>query len=137
MLFRSQSDGTFATIREVLVFAAAFGYTRGIRQPFVEASEPVRWDTMTKSAYFEAIVDMICAAESDVRPEFLADDYLDDRVSVFEEYANGGLELLQKELRNAYGRPLDILTSLIASALRDDPDADDLSVKQLADELLW
>jgi dnd system-associated protein 4 len=131
------TDGVFTTIREVLVFAAALGYQRGIRRPITEASEPVRWDTMIKSPYLEAIVDMICAADGEAKPELLADSHLDERLKTFEEFANGGLEILQKELRTAYGKPLDVIAEIVGKALRDEPQTDRLSVKELADELLW
>ena len=130
-------DGVFATLRDALVFAAALGYDRNTSRPIAASDEPVRWDTMVKNPYFEAIVDMICAADPEIRPEQLGDQFLDDRLSVFEEFANGGLEILERELRAGYGNPVDIINGLIAKAFSSNADADDLGLKGLADELVW
>lgn len=104
-------EGPFTTFREVLIFAASLGMTSGHRVGFDQTSEPIPWEVFGSSAN-EATIDMIAAATND-EPDILADDRIDDRLEIFEEYANGGLEIIRERLAGDARPPLDVILEII------------------------
>ena len=115
------STGPFQTYVDVMVFAAALGAKRKKRVPLAEFTkdlEPIRRE------YFDNSCDLVInlLAISDTQDQkILADDEKSDeqRLKIFEEYANGGLEILQDELRGAVDYSERIL--LILSSEREKP----------------
>ncbi|PSB02518.1 DNA phosphorothioation-associated protein 4 [Merismopedia glauca] len=96
--------GVFPTYVDVLVFAAALGVKRHKRVPFEEVSKTI--DPIRRE-YFDShkcrlLVNLLSIC--DIKDQnILADDEQADnqRTKIFEEYANGGLEILEHELRGA------------------------------------
>ncbi len=103
-------EGPFTTFREVLVFAAALGVASQRRVPFDQSSEPIPWEVFGNTA--APIMDMIAAVTSD-EMDILADDRIDERLTIFEEYANGGLEIIRERLANAPRPALDVVLDII------------------------
>jgi dnd system-associated protein 4 len=137
LLQKLVTEGPFAQLRDVLVFAAALGYAEKRRLAFTNAGEPIRWDVATNRRGTEALVNMIATAESNLGPEALAEEHFAERLSIFEEYANGGLQFLQERLNAEKGTPEEIVLRLVERALRtDDPQAPP-DLEKLADELTW
>jgi dnd system-associated protein 4 len=104
------STGPFALIADVLVFAAAFGLKRSRRVRLSEPlAEPIRQSVFERQGY-DTMMNLV-ALHADPRPDILADsdEAVVARAQTFEEYANGGLELLQDELRGAR----DVLETII------------------------
>lgn len=115
-----REQGGFATMRDVLLFAAALGKVEGRRVPFDESGEPIRFETLTDPEYSSALVNMIAAVSEPEDPEILSSARLKDRIQIFEEYACGGLEYLQGEL-NARKMSVEILLpGLVIEGLSDD-----------------
>ena len=117
------STGPFSLIADVLTFAAAVGIRRNRRMPLGErTAEPIRQSVFDRQGY-DTMMNLI-ALYAEGRPSVLADsdDAVDARAQAFEEYANGGLEVLQEELRGAR----DVLETvvLIINAERTRPDED-------------
>ena len=110
-------QGPFQEYRDVLVFAAALGWYQRKRLPLGAKGEAIRWETATNRKGTEALVNMIAAAESE-NPEILAAELFDERLEIFEEYANGGLEILQTMLKSEIRPPLDVLLELVQSAFK-------------------
>lgn len=113
----TESDGAklspFDTYREVIVFCAALGCWRNRRVPFDESDEPIRWEAMVALRGTEAFVNMLAVTQTD-DPTILSENRFDDRIIIFEEYANGGLEILG-ELIDKTPQPLvDIVRDLVA-----------------------
>lgn len=132
-----QTDAGFPRIRDVLLFAAALGFHRQRRQPFAESGEPIRWDTLTDPAHAKTLIATIAAASNPEDPEILASGREDERVTIFEEYANGGLEVLQGEI-NKRKEPTDqVCLSLVADVIADAANHSRLSIDSLVDELSW
>ena len=105
-----ESTGPFARIADVLVFAAALGLKRNRRSRLAESlAEPIRQSVFDRQGY-DTMMNLI-ALHADSRPEVLADadEAIHARAVAFEEFANGGLEILQEELR---GVP-DVLETVI------------------------
>lgn len=111
------STGPFNLIADVLVFAAAFGVSRNRRVRLAEPlAEPIRQSVFDRQGY-DTMMNLM-ALHAEPRPEVLAnsDEGVNARAQTFEEFANGGLELLQEELRGA----TDVLETivLLVSAMR-------------------
>lgn len=112
-LVDQEQDGPFSTYKEVLVFAAALGYANRRREPFSSSAEPIPWHIF--SGYGdEALINMLPIADEE-RLELLSPEMFDERLKWFEEYANGGLEVLQQRLATSTQEPLDVILDLILS----------------------
>ncbi len=55
---------------------------------------------------------MIAAVTTD-EIDILADDRIDDRLQIFEEYANGGLEVIRERLANDPRPALDVILDIV------------------------
>ncbi len=105
------NDQPFATMAEALVFAAALGYARGKRIPFDQSAEQVPWPVFANMASV-ALIPMLAAASSD-DINVLGDDRSDDRLTIFEEYANGGLEIVRDSLARDTRSARDVVLDLV------------------------
>lgn len=104
------STGPFNLIADVLVFAAALGLKRNRRVRLSEPlAEPIRQSVFERQGY-DTMMNLI-ALHADQRPDVLADsdEAVNARAQTFEEFANGGLEILQEELRGVR----DVLETVI------------------------
>ena len=115
----NQTTAPFQTYVQVLVFAAALGARRKKRVPLVEFSrdlEPIRIEIFENNRY-DVEINLLAMYETQDH-HILADDdeSQERRLTIFEEYANGGLEILREELRGAVDYTERIL--LILSAER-------------------
>lgn len=99
----NEKTAPFQTYVEVMIFAAALGAKHKKRVPLQEIAKdlsPLRQDYFASS--FNLAINLFAITETkDIN--ILNDDEIadDKRIYIFEEYANGGLEILQNELRGA------------------------------------
>ncbi len=98
------TTGPFQTYVDVMLFAAALGAKRKKRVALVEFAkdlDPIRRDYFDNNRC-ELVLNLLAISETQEQ-KILADDEKSDeeRLKIFEEYANGGLEILQDELRGA------------------------------------
>ncbi|MBN3940319.1 DNA phosphorothioation-associated protein 4 [Nostoc sp. NMS9] len=97
------TTGAFQTYVEVMVFAAALGAKHKKRVPLdgiAKDLSPLRQDYFSTS--FILLINLLAMTEiKDIN--ILSEQEVADeqRIHVFEEYANGGLEVLQNELRGS------------------------------------
>ncbi|BAZ50836.1 hypothetical protein NIES4103_34540 [Nostoc sp. NIES-4103] len=98
--------GPFQTFADVIVFAAALGAKHQKRVPLGEISKrepsPIRLEYFA-SVGNDIVIKLLGMTETqDIKILSLNEDEYDtQRNQIFEEYANGGLEILQNELRGA------------------------------------
>lgn len=131
-----RKNAPFQTYADVLVFAASLGSKYKKRSPLREISKrepaPISLEIFESRGYAMTLNLLAIAETQD--PQILAThnpDAIRDRVLIFEEYANGGLDILQDKLRGAVDY-LDQLLLLLANE-RDrcdatsDPEEFDLS----------
>jgi dnd system-associated protein 4 len=86
-------------MRDVLVFAAAIGLSRGSRASFSQrAGDDITLETMRGNLNFKLVCEVIQVAISDGSANCLAHEHDDDALTAFEEYACGGLNLLEEAL---------------------------------------
>jgi dnd system-associated protein 4 len=109
----TKEGGPFPNYWQVLVFAAALGWSRGRRESFEKTGESIRYGLFSNSATVSATVDSLGVLAHPNDAAIMADDRLPERVRVFEEYANGGLSIIQGELNSgAHIRPMDVVLNL-------------------------
>lgn len=112
-----QSEAGFPTYRDILLFAAAVGFRQSRRVPFTKTSgDSIRLDVLTAPAFSDTLINMIAANVVADDPEIMDDKRVEDRVTIFEEYANGGLEYIQEQ-KNMGHESLDaIVRNLVCDA---------------------
>ena len=113
------TTGFFQTYVEVMVFAATLGVRYKKRVPLGETTKrepsPIPQENFTSLGY-ELIIKLLGIHETqDIQIiSSREDEYEDKRTQIFEEYANGGLEILQNELRGSVDYLERILLVLIS-----------------------
>lgn len=124
-------EARFPAMRDVLLFAAALGYSANRRVSFEKSGEPIRYEILVNEAQADAFVSMLAAVTMRDDPEILDAARLGERIAIFEEYANGGLELLQEKI-NIERKPYDVIVkSLTVEALTDAGGIEGASVEDL------
>jgi dnd system-associated protein 4 len=110
--------GPFQTFADVIVFAAALGAKHKKRVPLGEISKrepsPIPQEQFIVRGY-NTVINLIAITETqDIKVLSLEEGNNNEKRNyIFEEYANGGLEILQSEIRGAvdyYERILLILS---------------------------
>lgn len=96
------SSGPFQSYADVLVFAASLGIQKQSRKPITEYSkeiDPIRQDIFYGKGY-DQVINLIAIADTKA-PRIVAshDEAEEARIEIFEEYANGGLEILDLRLQ--------------------------------------
>jgi dnd system-associated protein 4 len=100
------ATGPFQTYADVIVFSAALGAKHKKRVPLGEISKrepsPIPQEQFIVRGY-DMVINLLSIAETkDIKVlSFNEESNTEKRNHIFEEYANGGLELLQVELRGA------------------------------------
>jgi dnd system-associated protein 4 len=127
-----ESTGPFRLIADVLVFAAALGLKRKRRIPLGDSvAEPIRQDVFDRQGY-DTMMNLV-ALHADQRPQVLADsdEATNQRASAFEEYANGGLEILREELRGALNTVETVILLINAERIKPEDSGQGFDLAQL------
>jgi len=125
------SEARFPAMRDVLLFAAALGYSVNRRASFDKSGEPIRYEILVNEAQADAFVSMLAAVTVQDDPEILDATRLGERIAIFEEYANGGLEYLQEQI-NTQRKTYDVIVkSMTIDALADAGAKEGASVEEL------
>jgi dnd system-associated protein 4 len=112
------ATGPFQTYADVIVFAAALGAKHKKRVPLGEISKrepaPIRLEYFASMGH-DWVIKLLGVTETqDINIlSLMEEEYEVKRNHIFEEYANGGLEILQNELRGAVDYSERILLLLI------------------------
>lgn len=117
------TTGFFQTYVDVMVFAAALGVKREKRVPLMDFArdlDPIRRDYFNNNKC-ELIINLLAVSVIQ-NQKVLADDEEsgEQRIKIFEEYANGGLEILQQELRGAVDYSEQILLFLSSERFKQE-----------------
>ncbi|WP_062526628.1 hypothetical protein [Demequina rhizosphaerae] len=133
-----QDEGGFAYFRDILLLAAAIGYRHERRVAFTDsAGDPIRYETLTGPSFSAALVNMIAAAVNPDDPEIMDDARLEERVKVFEEYANGGLEYVQEQVNVRHQPAAMVIGELVSEALSESSSASPATVEELLGGVNW
>lgn len=126
-------EGPFSTLAEVLTFAAAFGYANDRREVFTNTGQAIDFEVFDRLGA-SALVDMLAASVHD-DVTILSDDGADDRLTIFEEYANGGLSVLSSRLQSSRGDLEQVLEFVLDRDGSRDGSADDGDFDSIVEEL--
>lgn len=117
------TTGPFQTYADVMVFAAALGVKRKKRSPLEAISTkepaPIALEVFVSRGYDLAMKLLAIAETKDAKILSLFDESAEEkRNHIFEEYANGGLEILRDELRGSVDYSERILLILSSERLK-------------------
>lgn len=98
-------EGVFETYADIVAFAAAIGKKYDCRLPLEHISQepsPISLDVFISRGY-DLLINILAITTMDDLQYFSEDgqDRDDQRIIIFEEYANGGLSYLQEKLVGA------------------------------------
>ena len=115
-----ENNSPFQTYADVILFAAVLGAKHEQRLPLGEISKkepgPISSEIFIARGYDTVIKLLAIAATENINvisPD--RSDFEEQRIHIFEEYANGGLEILHQELRGAVDYTERILLMLSAT----------------------
>ena len=116
-ILTSESVGAFQENWRVIFFAALVGYKNGRRDPIVgvQTGEGIRQDTFSSNPVWQGTLYLLGLVETK-SPDILqsTEDAEDERIRIFEEYANGGLAILKEHFESS-NESLDSLLTFIQS----------------------
>ncbi len=100
------TTGPFQTYADVMVFAAALGAKRKKRSPLgvisTKEPAPIALEVFLSRGYDRVLKLLAIAETKDSKIlSSIHEKSEEERIHIFEEYANGGLEILRDELRGA------------------------------------
>ena len=128
------ADSVFETYVELLCFAACLGFSRNASLQFESSAEAVPWHIFENRGK-DSVVNLIAAVASE---DFgiVGPDRFKDKLTVFENYANGGLEILSQLIEKSPKTPFDVIRDLVLEA-RKAPITSAASIDQMAKDLSW
>jgi dnd system-associated protein 4 len=120
LIASTENNSPFQTYADVILFAAVLGAKKKQRTPLGEISKkepgPISIEIFIARGY-DPVMKLIAIAATEninvISPD--RSDFEQQRIQIFEEYANGGLELLDRELRGAVDYTERILLMLSVS----------------------
>jgi dnd system-associated protein 4 len=108
----------FLTYKDALVFAACLGFHEGRRVSFDKSSEPVALHIF-KGEFDSAIFNCLGLAVTN-DPSIMGANKDAEKIQIFEEYACGGLEIIEAEVFNGAGAWDQLFLSLVAKQAKSD-----------------
>ncbi len=132
------ATGPFQTYADVVVFAASLGAKHKKRVPLGEIAKrepsPIGLDIFVSRGYDLVIKLLAITATKDIKILSSSEDkYEDERHLIFEEYANGGLEILQNEFRGAVDYSERILLLLSLERTNEEQTEDEFDLSKFVD----
>ncbi|MEH2231726.1 MAG: DNA phosphorothioation-associated protein 4 [Nostoc sp.] len=127
--------GPFNTFADVIVFAAALGAKHKRRVPLGEISKrepsPIPQEQFIVRGY-NTVINLIAIAETqEIKVLSLEEGNNNEKRNyIFEEYANGGLEILQSEIRGAVDYSERILLILSHERFQDNSQEEEFDLSK-------
>lgn len=138
LMHELQIEAKFPTFRDILLFAAAVGFRQDRRVPFTASSgDPIRYEVLTTPGFGDTLVNMISANVVADAPEIMDDSRIEERIKIFEEYANGGLEYIQEQANVRHQPAARVVIDLVTEALSEGGGAKQVSVDELLSGVTW
>lgn len=103
----TRGERVFESKQKAMMFAAALGFSSKRRLKIDLKAPGIRYEVF-QSAFDDAFVDALAVAETGSL-EVLDEERADERIEIFEEYAHGGLEEMQRICFAQEGDPVDNL----------------------------
>lgn len=126
----NDNSGPFETKAKCLIYAASFGSSFGPeqgRKPMPEKKgESIRYDVFTSLEFEDLICSLAVYATKDIKILEDSEDTANERVTIFEEFANCGLERLGAELKGE-GNKTDGIALLLSKNFSGRADEDGIN----------
>lgn len=104
LILQENPRGVFRYMVDLLTFAAALGFANGRRIELTDPAknpDPIR-QTVFQSHGYDTVVNMLAVSDRKRASVLANSEEMEDlRITAFEEYANGGLEVLKAELKGS------------------------------------
>jgi len=110
LLIGENDKGLFNLQVDVLSFAAVLGANKDRKSSLGETTkDPIRQEVFNRQGY-DTVINLLAVFNTN-DPNILAnsDEMENKRVTIFEEYANGGLEILSEEVKGSIDYLNDVL----------------------------
>ncbi|BAQ61548.1 hypothetical protein GM3708_1954 [Geminocystis sp. NIES-3708] len=141
VLNNENNQGVFATYADVMAFAAAIGKKNKLRLPLetiAKEPSPISLDVFSSRGY-DFLFKLLAITEN-LNPQIISAYDItaeEERVTIFEEYANGGLLKLQEQLKGAvdYSERILLILSQANNQLSSSTSANFDLTKFLVDKL--
>jgi len=108
-----EDNKVFNTYKDALVFAACLGYQQSKKVEFDKTSEPVGLHIF-KGEYDFPIMNCIGLVVTK-DPNIMGDNQEDEKIRIFEEYACGGLEIIENRVYKAAGSWEQLIVELVVA----------------------
>jgi dnd system-associated protein 4 len=131
----SETTGPFHTYADVMVFAAVLGAKQKKRVPLEEISKkepgPIALEIFISRGY-DVIFKLLAIVETKDKAILASNEENSEkeRIHIFEEYANGGLEILREELRGAVDYTERLLLMLSWQREKQEPLQEDFDLSR-------
>jgi dnd system-associated protein 4 len=128
----AKNERCFSEIWRVLIFAAVLGVKRGVREPLTEfdSARAIDFQTFSNSPTWPGLLHLMTLCEWDDAIALSSSPEIDeDRIRLFEEYANGGLSLLKATIETKSYSLDGIVDLLYAETVRTLPPPDTESIQ--------
>lgn len=129
-----REEGVFETYKDALVFAAALAASRNASKPFEKSGEPIDYTIFARNGDQESLFYLL-AVYNKGDLQLLADARANERLTVFEEYAHAGLEIIDLERTSSRRSIRDVVLKLVSDAQRSDSTSSDVNLENLVDEI--
>lgn len=123
-------EGVFNKLKDAFVMAVAIGYKERKREQFDKLEgqfELIRFSDLDK-----AFMNAIAFAEIE-NVEILLDENFDERMTIVEEYANYGIDILKRKVLDVPGDPLENLMDYIHE--QKEIDKEENSLESMVEDL--
>ena len=114
-------DGIFDNNKDLFLFAASLGYKDKKRRPLLKRDNEIPLSVFQKSKDNLDFIDLI--ALGDTKDVYILDwddeEIIDQKLTIIEEYANRGLEIIEERLFNNNTDIYDNLLQLVNQELTD------------------
>jgi dnd system-associated protein 4 len=129
-------DRIFTSMRDLLVFAAVLGKSEGRRVELGRTHpDGIRVSLFDDPGHAQ-LIDTLAILEHPDDVDILREERLGERIEIFEEYANAGLEILGMHLaEKARMKEVEILQLLVNDLLERRRPKSEIELSALADEL--
>lgn len=135
LLTRLVDEKVFETYRDALAFAAALGFVKNSKLSFEQTSEPIAWSVFS-GAGLESLINIL-AVMSSQDFEILSAERFQERLLLFEEFANGGLHILEERLARVERQSLDVVLELVMESEGPRETGGELAIEKFASDLAW
>ncbi|WP_043931886.1 DNA phosphorothioation-associated protein 4 [Bacillus sp. EB01] len=126
--------GIFTSYKDVFMAAGVLGFLERKKKEVTTSLEGIHWNVFNLETD-EAVINAVALSESG-NPNLvnIDEDSFEEKITIFEEYAAGGLEILYKKVMDDPKRALNLYIELLFS-LEVETTAKDRNLKDIADLL--